>query len=181
MSPAPGTPAATPGVKAPRTIFGALIVGMNALGSTWILLLILLVTSDAIGRSFFAHPIAGVPEMVQISIVGIVFSQLADAIRNDKLTRSDSFLAWLGHRAPRKRHRLEAVFLLLGALYMGLAVWGSVPLLVEAIERNSYLGNQGVFTVIVWPVKAITVLGLSVCLIECVRQALRAWRCASED
>jgi len=181
MTSALGTPATTPGVKAPRTVFGALIVGMNALGSVWILLLILLVTADAIGRSFFAHPIAGVAEMVQISIVGIVFSQLADAIRNGKLTRSDSFLAWFGHRSPPKRHRLEAVFLLLGALYMGLAVWGSAPLLLEAIQRNSYLGNEGVFTVVVWPVKAITVLGLSVCLIEFVRQALRAWRRARED
>jgi len=141
---------------------------------------ILLVTADAIGRSFFAHPIAGVTEMVQISIVGIVFSQLADAIRNEKLTRSDSFLTWLGHRSPPKRHRLEAVFLLLGALYMGLALWGSVPLLLEAIERNSYLGNEGVFTVVVWPVKAITVLGLLVCLIEFARQAQRAWRQARD-
>lgn len=181
MSSAPGTPATTSGVKAPRTPFGAVIVGMNALGSVWILLLILLVTADAIGRSFFAHPIAGVTEMVQISIVGIVFSQLADAIRNGKLTRSDSFLTWLGHRAPPQRHRLEAVFLLLGALYMGLAVWGSAPLLLEAIERKSYLGNEGVFTVVVWPVKAITVLGLSVCLIEFVRQARRAWQRARED
>lgn len=181
MNSSPGTPATTPGVKAPQTIFGALIVGLNALGSTWILLLILLVTADAMARSFFAHPIAGVTEIVQLSIVGIIFLQLADAIRNGKLTRSDSFLTWLGQRRPRRRHRLEAVFLLLGALYAGLALWGSFPLLVEAIARNSYLGNVGVFTVIVWPVKAITVLGLSVCLIEFVRQALREWRRASED
>jgi TRAP-type mannitol/chloroaromatic compound transport system permease small subunit len=167
---------AASGVKAPATAFGAVIVGMNALGSMWILLLILLVTADAIGRSFFAHPIAGVTEMIQISIVGIVFSQLADAIRNGKLTRSDSFLGWIGSRRPRARHRLEAVFLLLGALYMGLALWGSVPLLIEAVQRKSYLGNEGVFTVVVWPVKAITVLGLAVCLIEFVRQARRAWR-----
>ncbi len=164
------------GVRAPATAFGAVIVGMNALGSTWILLLILLVTADAIGRSFFAHPIAGVTEMVQISIVGIVFSQLADAIRNGKLTRSDSLLGWIGASRPRARQRLEAVFLSLGALYMGLALWGSVPLLIEAVQRKSYLGNEGVFTVVVWPVKAITVLGLAVCLIEFMRQARRAWR-----
>ncbi len=54
---------------------------------------------------------------------------------------------------------------------MGLALWGSVPLLIEAIERKSYLGNEGVFTVVVWPVKAITVLGLSVCLVEFLRQS----------
>ena len=61
--------------------FDRLIVGMNALGSVWILLLVLMVFADALGRSFFSHPIAGVTELIQISIVGIVFLQLADAIR----------------------------------------------------------------------------------------------------
>lgn len=171
--------AATPpknaaGLMTPRTPFGALIVGMNALGSVWILLLILLVTSDALLRSFFAMPIAGVTEMIQISIVGIVFSQLADAIRNGKLTRADSLLGLVSARRPRVADGMEAVFLLLGAVYMGLALWGSTPLLIEAIERKSYLGNEGVFTVVVWPVKTIIVIGLAVCLLEFLRQAWRA-------
>jgi TRAP-type C4-dicarboxylate transport system permease small subunit len=153
---------------------------MNALGSVWILLLILLVTSDALARSFFAHPIAGVTEMIQISIVGIVFSQLPDAIRNGKLTRADTLLRVLADKRPRAAHSLEAAFGLLGAAYMGLALWGSTPLLLEAIERNSYLGNEGVFTVVVWPVKAITVLGLAVCLAEFLRQSSRAARRAAD-
>lgn len=36
-------------------------------------MLILLVTTDAMSRSFFARPIAGVNEMVQVSIIGISF------------------------------------------------------------------------------------------------------------
>ena len=141
--------------------------------------MILLVTADAMGRSFFAHPIAGVTEMIQISIVGIVFSAIADAIRNGKLTRADSMLGLMMARRPRVAHAMEAAFLLLGAVYMGLCVWGSVPLLVEAIERKSYLGNEGVFTVVVWPVKAVIVIGLAVCLIEFLRQARRSFRSAT--
>ena len=133
-----------------QSAFDKLVVGMNALGSVWILFLIVLVTSDALGRSLFSRPIAGVPEMIQVSIVGIVFSQLADAIRNGKLTRADSFLSWLGGRHPHAMQALQAVFLALGAVYMGLALWGTVPLLAEAIQRKSYLGNEGVFTVVVW-------------------------------
>ena len=71
---------------------------------------------------------------------------------------------------------MEAAFLLLGAVYMGLALWGSFPLLLEAIERKSYLGNEGVFTVVVWPVKTIIVVGLTVCLIEFLRQSFAALR-----
>lgn len=166
----------SPPVPAPRSAFGRLVVGMNAIGSVWILGLVLLVTCDALSRSFFAHPIAGVTEMVQISILGIVFLQLADAIRRGKLTRSDSFLSLLRKRYPAATDAIEGLFCVLGAVYMALALWGTLPLLTEAFERDFYLGNQGVFTVIVWPIKAVTVLGLGVCLIEFSRQAWQALR-----
>lgn len=151
---------------------------MNALGSAWILFLVLMVTADAIGRGFFSRPIAGVTELIQISILGIVFLQLADAIRTGRLTRADSFLSMVHGRSRRAAHMLEGTFFLLGAIFMCLGLWGSLPLLIEAFERKSYLGNQGVFTVIVWPVKAIIVLGLAVCLAEFVRQAVRAFSAA---
>lgn len=167
---------AAPDPVPPRTGFGRLVVGMNAMGSAWILVLILLVSADSFGRSFFSHPIAGVTEIIQISIVGIVFSQLADAIRNGRLTRADSLLGWMHERRPGVGHAMEALFCVLGAVYMGLALWGTVPLLVESVQRKAYLGNQGVFTVVVWPVKLITVIGLLLCLVEFLRQAMAAWR-----
>jgi TRAP-type mannitol/chloroaromatic compound transport system permease small subunit len=157
-------------------LFDRLVVGMNAAGSFWILLLVLLVTADALGRSFFTHPIVGTHELIQISIVGIVFLQLADAIRTGRLTRADSFLGMLLHAAPRAGAALECAFFLLGAAYMAIGLWGSVPLLVESIERKSYLGNEGVFTAPVWPVKTIIVLGLAVCMIQFLRLAIGAFR-----
>jgi len=157
-------------------MFDRLVIAMNALGSVWILLLVLMVTADALGRSFFAHPIAGVTELIQVSILGIVFLQLGDAIRTGRLTRADSFLSLLYARHPRAASLMEGAFFVLSALYMALGLWGSIPLLKEAIERKSYLGNQGVFTVIVWPVKTIIVIGLAVCLVEFSRQAIRAFR-----
>lgn len=157
-----------------RGWFDRLILGMNALGSVWILMLILLVSVDAAGRSFFSHPIVGVTELIQISIVGIIFLQLADAIRNGKLTRADSLLTWVARRSLRATDLMEAGFCLIGAVYMGVALWGTLPLLIESVQRSSFLGNQGVFTVVVWPVKLITVIGLAVCLLELLRQAFAA-------
>ncbi len=162
----------------PLTPFSRLIVGMNALGSVCILLLILLVTTDAMSRSFLARPIAGVTEMVQLSIIGIVFLQLADAIRTGRLTRADSLLTLVRGWKRRVADGMEAFFFLLGALYMALGLWGSVGLLKEAFERKSFLGNEGVFTVIVWPIKAIVVLGLTVCLLQFLRQAYQALQLA---
>ena len=152
------------------------VIALNALGSVWILALVLMVCSDAIGRSFFHHPIAGVTELIQISIIGIVFLQLTDTIRTRRLTRADAFLTLLHSRRPRAAAVLEALFMTLGAVFMGLGLWGSVPLLVEAYQRQSYLGNEGVFTVIVWPVKGVIVLGLAAALLEFLRQAGRALR-----
>jgi TRAP-type mannitol/chloroaromatic compound transport system permease small subunit len=153
-----------------------LILGMNALGSFWVLLLVLLITSDALGRTFLNYPIAGTHEMVQISVVGIVFLQLADAIRTGRLTRSDSFLAVAYSRWPRLAAALDGLFCALGAIFMGIGLWGSIPLLKEAIERRSYLGNEGIFTAPVWPVKTIIVVGLGVCLLQFLRLAVAAFR-----
>jgi len=170
-----GTPAAG---GAALTVFDRLVIGMNALGSVWILFVILLVNGDALGRSFFTHPIVGTHELIQISIVGIVFMQLADAIRSGRLTRADSFLEVLRQRAPRAGAALETVFLLLGAAYMAIGLWGSVPLLQEALRRNSWIGNEGVFTAPVWPVKTIIVIGLAVCLLQFLRMAAASLRTA---
>lgn len=156
--------------------FDRLIIGMNAAGSIWVLLLILLVTGDALGRSFFAAPIVGTVELVQISIVGIVFMQLADTVRTGQLTRSESLLDAVGLLRPRARAALEGAYCLLGAAYMGIALWGSIPLLAEALERNSWIGNEGVFTAPVWPVKSVIVAGLAVCLVQFLRLAVASFR-----
>ena len=155
-------------------MFDRLLVGMNAAGSVWVLLLILLVTADALGRSFFAAPIVGTVELTQISIVGIVFMQLGDTVRTGRLTRSETFLELLRTARPRAAAAFEAVFCLLGAVYMAIGLVGSVPLLAEAIRRNSWIGNEGVFTAPVWPVKTVIVVGLAVCLVQFLRLAARS-------
>jgi len=158
--------------------FDRLVVGMNALGSFWILLLVLLVTADALGRTFLNHPIQGTHEMIQISVVGIVFLQLADTIRTGRLTRSDSILVILYAKRPQLCAGLQCVFYVLGAAFMGIGLWGSVPLLIESVERGSYLGNEGIFTAPVWPVKTIIVIGLIACLVQFLRLALASFRLA---
>jgi TRAP-type mannitol/chloroaromatic compound transport system permease small subunit len=149
---------------------------MNAAGSIWVLLLILLVTADALGRSFFAAPIVGTVELVQISIVGIVFMQLGDTVRTGRLTRSETFLEALRQVRPRAGAALEGVFCLLGAAYMAIGLAGSVPLLAEAIRRNSWIGNEGVFTAPVWPVKTVIVAGLAVSLVQFLRLAASSFK-----
>ncbi len=93
------------------------------------------------------RPIAGVTELIQISIIGIVFLQLADAVR----TAANDARRFVPHPAAvlapaPGEWRWKRCFCLLGAIYMVLGLWGSVPLLLESYERDEFIGNMGVFT-----------------------------------
>jgi len=141
------------------TALTAVLSGLNTVGSVWILVLVLLINADAFGRKLFAHPIDGVIEITELSLVGIIFLQLGDATRRGKLTRSDGFFDIVQRRRPTVGRCMGAVFDLLGALFMALILYGSVPLLFEAIEEDFYVGVQGLVTVPVWPVKLVVVVG----------------------
>jgi TRAP-type C4-dicarboxylate transport system permease small subunit len=73
---------------------------MNTIGSLWIFALMVMIDVDAFSRTFFNHPFHGVLELVELSIVGIVFLQLGDVTRQGRLTRSDGFSTSSGRASP---------------------------------------------------------------------------------
>ena len=150
--------------------------GLNTVGSAWILILILLINADAFGRKLFAHPIDGVIEITELSLVGIIFLQLGDATRRGKLTRSDGFFRIVQRRRPIAGRCMGALFDLLGATFMALILYGSVPLLFEAIDEGFYVGVQGLVTIPVWPVKLVVVVGAVVTGLQFLAFALRYLR-----
>ncbi len=155
------------------SLFDRLVSGMNGLGTVWIFVLMILINADAFGRTLLAAPIDGVIEMVELSLVGIVFLQLADAARRGRLTRSDGFFNLVLARRPRIGRYMGAAFDLLGAVFMTAIVFGSVPLLMDSIKNDYYVGNEGVFTFPVWPVKTIILIG---CVIAGLQFLVFAWR-----
>ena len=166
-----GSSGVTPKILA--FLFDRVLVGLNSLGSIWIFLLVLLINADAFGRKLLATPIDGVPELIELSIVGIVFLQLGDATRHGRLTRSDGILRGIQKRWPAVGRLQEAVFDLLGALFMALILYGSVPIFIESVEKGFYAGVEGLVTFPVWPVKLIIVIGCSVTLLQFL---VFAWR-----
>ena len=158
----------------PSGPFARVIGAMNAIGTIWIILLMVLINSDIIGRSFFSKPIAGVPELVAFSIVGIVFLQLAHTLRSWAMTRSDVLLTILERRAPRARAVLLALFNLVGGMLMLLIAWKYWPSVVAAWlhpERN-FMGNPGFFIVPLWPLYILVFLGV---LATAIQFLLLAW------
>lgn len=156
---------APPSGGAPSLLLDRVLASLNALGSLWIFFLMILINADAFGRTLFAAPIDGVNEIIELSLVGIVFMQLGDATRRGRLTRSDGFFEFVLRRWPFAGRIMGATFDLLGAFFMGLILWGSTPLLIEAWEGDFYIGNPGVFTAPVWPVKLVIVIGSSLTLL----------------
>ena len=151
---------------APLRVFGSIVSGMNAAGSCWIVVLMLLINVEALGRSAFNKPIIGVIEMIEISVIGIVFMQLADSLRRGVMTRSDGLFNQVMSRMPAAGHVMAIVTDLAGAGFMGLIIWGSVPFFIDSWEKDYYIGVEGMFTAPVWPVALIIVIGVTVTMIQ---------------
>ena len=64
-------------MKPLRQLIDGITLALNVIGTAGIFLLMLLINADVLGRSLFDRPISGVPEIVSLSIVAIVFLQIA--------------------------------------------------------------------------------------------------------
>lgn len=132
---------------------------LNYIGSAWIFALMCLMLADLGGRFLFNRPIDGVAEVAGLSIVAIVYLQLAAAVNSGRMTRADFIADWIARKAPNLGHLMGGLFQLLGMLTMaGLAYvsWGP---LVSAWTDNETLGTAGVFLVSTWPFRGIVFLG----------------------
>ena len=144
---------------------------LNVLGTLLIVGVMLLVNADVIGRVFLGAPVSGVPEMVSMSIVAIVFLQVAQAFRKGRLTRTEAVIDFIQKRAPKIRHLLELVFSFAAIALIWQLYWASQPLFVKAWTRGTYEGTVGDFTAPIWPVKLIILIGCAALLIQLVLHA----------
>jgi hypothetical protein len=110
----------------------ASVVFLNAVGSLWVLLLVILICADSFGRTFFNHPLEGVTELVAVSMAVIVFCQLPDTARLGRLTRSETILSRLQSSRAVAARLTVVGFDLLGAAVMAGIVAGTAPLLAES-------------------------------------------------
>ncbi len=149
---------------------------LNALGTLWIVALMVLINTDVLGRNLFDAPVRGVTELVALSIVGIVFLQLADTLHSGRFTRADVLLARLKESRPVFAARLQALYHLVGAGLMGVILWAAWQPLIEAIRIREYVGAIGDFTAPVWPVRLIMLIGLSATLITFLLLAWADWQ-----
>lgn len=147
--------------------------GLNIVGSVLILVLMLLVGVDVVGRNLLGAPVSGVPELVTLSIVAIVFFQVPAALLAGRMTRSDGVINWLSRRSPGLGKALETLFDVCGAAVISIIVYASWPIFTRAFERAEFVGAVGDFTAPVWPVKLALIVGGSVLSLQFLARIYR--------
>jgi len=154
-------------------LFNWLISSINAVGTVWILFLMVLINSDVFMRYFFNAPVNGVPLIISMSIVGIVFLQLPDALRSGRFIRNDALLGRMLEEKPKIGHAMETVYNLAGAAFMAVLAWYEWPLLEQNWVQGTYTGTEGDFTLPVWPLLLIVMIGSICCGVQYLRQTWR--------
>ena len=149
-----------------RRVVDALTAGLNVIGTLLIVLIMLLVNADVIGRGLFNSPVSGVPELVSMSIVAIVFLQIAQTFARGRLTRTEAILGFVANRAPKVRIAMDLLFSTAAIVLVWQLLAASWPLFLKAWVRNTFEGTIGDFTAPIWPVKLIILIGCAALLVQ---------------
>jgi TRAP-type C4-dicarboxylate transport system permease small subunit len=121
----------------------------------------------------FNHPFRGAYEVVQFSMVLIVFLQLPDVVRAGRLTRSDGLAVMLRRRHPRAAAWLQKAIDTLSAAVMTLIAIAIYPEFTDMWETNDFFGVPGVFTAPWWPIKLTILCSAALCAVIFTLSVLR--------
>ncbi|AUG55824.1 TRAP transporter small permease subunit [Thalassospira marina] len=158
-----------------RVADGLMIV-TNVMATAWILLLMVLILADVAGRNLFLAPIAGVPEMVKYSIVGIVFLQIAHTHRCGEMVRSNGVMLMIGESFPRISILMDMFAQLCGMAFSLSLAWAIWPKLARSWQRGEMEGVSGHFQIAVWPFLLIITVGAVLLAVSFALSAVLAAR-----
>lgn len=150
-------------LRAVRRVVDGIAVVANTAGTLVVLALVVLVNYDVVARGVFHAPFMGAVEVVQFSMVLIVFLQLPDVVRVGRLTRSDGFLLVVGNRWPRVSRLLRRIVNIVSCVFMTLVAIAIWPEFTDMLETRDYFGVPGVFTAPWWPIKLVIFASATLC------------------
>lgn len=142
-----------------RRLFDWVVLVSNAVASGWIFILMILISVDILLRFIFNAPLSGTTEIVEISIVTILYLQLAHTLKVGRITRSDALYGRILAKWPPIGNILGILFHLAGVGLMVAIVIGGWPKWIQAYEGGHFVGNTGVFTFPEWPQRFVLVVG----------------------
>jgi len=148
-----------------KNVTGGIAISANAAGTLVVLALVAIVNYDIVARGFFNAPFLGAVEVVQFSLVLIVFLQLPDVVRVNRLAASDGFQIVIGKRFPRFTQNLRRTIDLLSGIFMGLIAVAIFPEFIKMWHSQDYFGIPGIFTAPWWPMKLVILLSTGLCAV----------------
>jgi TRAP-type C4-dicarboxylate transport system permease small subunit len=140
-------------------VLGSAVLSTNAIAAVWVLLMMLAVVVDILGRFILNAPIAGTTELVTLSVVAVLYLQLAYTLRTGAMTRSDALINRLVVRHPRAGLLLNIMFYLAGVVLMGAIISIAWPKWLDTYNSDYYVGVVGVFAFPDWPRLLIVFVG----------------------
>ncbi|MCC6948357.1 MAG: TRAP transporter small permease [Bradyrhizobiaceae bacterium] len=166
-----------PADGAPRSsYFGTLTRVLNVIGTLLILAMAVAVNADVIGRNAFNHPLPGVLEFLGLSIVAIVFLQMANTLREDRHVSNDLIMRAVATSRPKFAAFIYGIFNLVGAALMVLVVIYVWPILAETYRNGYFRGTAGVVEIPIWPFYTAIVFGAAATAVQFALFALREFQ-----
>jgi TRAP-type C4-dicarboxylate transport system permease small subunit len=165
---------------APRSSwFGSATRALNIFGTLLILVMVLAVNADVAARNLVNRSLPGVLEFIGLSIVAIVFLQMANTLREDRHVANDILVRLVARAWPRLAAALYAIFYLIGAVLMALIVWFVWPILRDNYLGGYYRGTAEVIEIPIWPFDVAVIVGAAATAIQFLLLAWRAFGRAS--
>lgn len=149
-----------------KSALGVIITSANAVGVALIWGIVALTCADILSRNLMNKPIPGVSDLVASAVVIIVFLQLAAAVRNDRLIRTEFALALLQRFHPRAARVVDLLFNAVGFTICAGIVYWTVPGFTKAWVNDEFVGNLGIMTFPSWPMPAVVILGAALAAIQ---------------
>lgn len=148
------------------------MAGLNAIGTVWVAAITVLICADILGRLLFQYPLVGVPEIVKVSIVAIVWLQIPHTLKTGGHLRSDVVLRFL---SARTRAALDVFAFVLGAIIFGLLVYSGWDTMIQAWQMGEFEGELPV-RVPTYPLRSIVLLGAALAALQYLLMAAEAVR-----
>src|SRR5690625_1330427 len=122
-----------------RKLFNGLVTNLSFIGAIWIVLLMVIIFADVIGRGVFNSPIDGVPEIVKNSIVGITFLQIAHVLRKGRHVRTTA----LYDRVPDQYKKMMDIFAsVVGIVVFVMIFYATLEPTHRAFVTGDFEGNN---------------------------------------
>lgn len=124
-------------------------LGLSFCASVMILVVMVAVCADVIGRKLFNHPITGIMEIIKMSIPVIAFFMVPWATYQFRHVRSTIIY---GRFSIKGRIVIDVIAYGLGALFFFVLAYATWPELVQSIRVGEFEG-EGALRIVTWPTR----------------------------